>query len=385
MKPHAEAFSDKTTYEPAYADAALIASILENYQLPSHLGFGASLAPIMYCAEYRNGSWHEGGILPFDQLRISPAATCLQFGQQCFEGLKAYQVNQAHPQLFRPELNYARFCRSAKRLCMPPPPAEIFAHGLMRIVTEFSQHIPNFTGQSLYLRPTLLGTSATFQVTPSHQYKFIIIASPSEAYFNKPIKVMIERSQTRAVRGGTGTEKVGGNYAASLHATAKSIAKGYDQPLWLDALEQRYIEELSGMNVMAVIEGELHTPALTGSILPGITRATLLELARHWGITIKEKTIAIDALTAAIQQGQCSELFACGTAAIVSPIAEIGEADGRRYPLAEVNTLAAKFKTGLLDIQEGRAQDIHQWMVNAHELEALCIRFRDFQPTIVEP
>lgn len=349
-------------------------ALLADYVQPSPLGFGAALAPVMYCAQYREGDWQTGEVVPFGNISVNPAATCLQFGQQCFEGMKAYGVNQPKPQLFRPELNYARFARSAARVCMPVPPAEIFAAGLSALIGMFEPHLPSGTGQSLYLRPTLLGTGPTFQVTPSSEYKFIIIASPSEAYFSKPINVMIERTQTRAVRGGTGMEKVGGNYAASLQATAKSVSAGFDQPLWLDAVQQQNIEELSGMNVFAVVEGELHTPALNGSILAGITRQTLLDIGKALGMTVREIEMPIERLLANIQQGRCSELFACGTAAIVSPIAMIGEHKGDTYALPEVNNVAATLKKALLDVQEGRAEDTFNWMVNAADVSQLIDR-----------
>jgi branched-chain amino acid aminotransferase len=351
--------------------SAEVSARLESYQLPMPLGFGKELAPVMFRADYDNGQWSDGTLVPFSDLQINPGATCVQFGQQCFEGMKAYQVAQSSPALFRPEVNYKRFQRSASRLCMPAPPAELFASAINSITSAMQPFVPNETGQSLYLRPTLLGMDQTFAVTASSRYCFVLIASPSDAYYTRPISVMVERKQSRAANGGTGAEKVGGNYAGSLQATERCIKAGFDQPLWLDAANHMLVEELSGMNFMAVIGGTLHTPRLTGTILPGITRQSLIELASASGIEVIERDINIDLLKDDIATGKCSELFACGTAAIISPIAELGEIDGTRQKLPNVNELAHKLKTGLLDIQEGRAQDTFNWMVDSADKASL--------------
>jgi branched-chain amino acid aminotransferase len=231
--------------------------------------------------------------------------------------------------------------------------------------------IPGDTGQSLYLRPTLLGLDQTFAVTASKRYCFVLIASPSDAYYTSPISVMIERQQSRAANGGTGAEKVGGNYAGSLQATERCIQAGFDQPLWLDAATHQLVEELSGMNFMAVVGGALHTPRLTGTILPGITRQSLLTLASSLGIETIQRDMNIDALKDDIATGRCSELFACGTGAIVSPIKVIGEVDGSKQALPNVNQLANKLRTKLLDIQEGRDEDIFNWMIDANNKSSL--------------
>ncbi len=348
-----------------------VADRLAHYQLPSPLGFGKELAPVMFRADYDNGQWSKGELVPFTNLQINPGATCVQFGQQCFEGMKAYQVSQSSPALFRPEVNYRRFQRSASRLCMPVPPAELFAEALASVTQAMKPFVPDETGQSLYLRPTLLGMDQTFAVTASKRYCFVLIASPSDAYYTSPISIMVERKQSRAANGGTGAEKVGGNYAGSLQATERCIKAGFDQPLWLDAASHTLVEELSGMNFMAVIGGELHTPRLTGTILPGITRQSLIELASTLGIETVERDIPIDALKDDIATGKCSELFACGTAAIISPIKEIGELDGSKQALPNVNLLANKLRKGLLDVQEGRAVDELSWMVDATDRAAL--------------
>lgn len=342
-----------------------VSSRLADYQLPSPLGFGKELAPVMFQANYNNSQWDNGALVPLADLSINPGATCIQFGQQCFEGMKAYQVSQTSPALFRPKTNYKRFQRSASRLCMPAPPAELFAEALHSVTQAMKHFIPAETGQSLYLRPTLIGMDQTFAVVPSTRYCFVLIASPSAAYYTRPINVMIERVQSRAANGGTGSEKVGGNYAGSLQAAERCTKAGFDQPLWLDAANHTLVEELSGMNFMAVIGGALHTPRLTGTILPGITRQSLIELASVLGIEVVERDININSLKDDIATGKCSELFACGTAAIISPIAELGERDGSRQKLPNVNQLASKLKACLLDIQEGRAEDSLGWMIDS--------------------
>lgn len=348
-----------------------VTALLEQYALPSPLGFGLELAPIMYRADYMNGAWQAGQLIPFGEVGINPAATCVQFGQQCFEGMKAYRVDQSEPELFRPDMNYARFTRSAKRLCMPPPPPELFADALSQLTETLAPFIPDGSGQSLYLRPTLLGLDHTFAVKSSDHFCFLLLASPSDAYYAAPITVMIERDQSRAAKGGTGAVKVGGNYASSLAATSKSVSAGFDQPLWLDAATHQNVEELSGMNIMAVVNGELHTPALSGTILPGITRASLMELADAENMLVVERIMPIDALIKDIKSGACTEIFAVGTAAIVAPIAEIGEANGTRITLPHIGQTAGKLKAALLGIQEGRAPDSFGWMVGTRDINII--------------
>lgn len=356
------------------ADKKNVTALLKQYALPSPLGFGNELAPIMYRADYMDGKWQAGQLVPFGEIGINPAATCVQFGQQCFEGMKAYQVKQTAPELFRPEANYARFCRSATRLCMPPPPASLFADAITQLTEAFRDFIPGDTGQSLYLRPTLLGLDHTFAVRSSQTFCFLLIASPSDAYYTTPIKIMVELEHSRAAAGGTGAEKVGGNYAGSLLATDKSIKAGFDQPLWLDAASHTFIEELSGMNFMAVINDELHTPLLSGTILPGVTRASIIQLADSLDVHVVERNMPVKDLLDDIKQGSCSELFACGTAAIISPISEIGEQDSSKIRLPHVDRLAQKLKTALLDIQEGRIDDPFGWMVCASDTNRLLER-----------
>ncbi|MGH8223141.1 MAG: branched-chain amino acid aminotransferase [Woeseiaceae bacterium] len=346
--------------------------ILAGYRLPPQLPFGRELAPLMYRAEFRDGAWRPGALVRFAEVPLNPASTALQFAQQAFEGMKAYKVTGARPTLFRPDCNFRRLKRSAERLRMPAVPAELFADALAQMTGRLAPFIPGGSGQSLYLRPTLFGLDPHFAVRGSDDFLFLLIASPSDAYYAAPIRIMVERVCCRAASGGTGAEKVGGNYAASLLANENCVARGFDQSLWLDPETRSNIEELSAMNFMAVIDGELHTPALSGSLLPGVTRDSLLTLADSMGIGTHARAMPVDELLADIREGRCTELFACGTGAIVAPIAAIGEADGRSRELPEVGRLSAKLRDALLDIQEGRVADPFGWVLEAADAGALA-------------
>jgi branched-chain amino acid aminotransferase len=349
-----------------------LSSLLAVYRLPDSLGFGVELAPVMYRADFDDGQWQSGSVVPFADVPVNPASTALQFAQQAFEGMKAYQVERPYPTLFRPELNFQRLNRSARRICMPALPPALFAEALGEVTSLLQPFIPGGAGQSLYLRPTLFGLDPHFAVKGSQRFAFLVLASPSDAYYAKAIRALVERSDCRAAVGGTGAEKVGGNYAASLKATERCSEQGFDQSLWLDPQTRNNIEELSAMNFMAVVDGELHTPALSGSILQGVTRDSLLTLSRHLGMRAMERPMPVDEILGDIASGRCSEAFACGTGAIVSPIAAIGEADGRIFELREVDRVAAKLKAALLDIQEGRAEDPFGWVVDARDPRGLA-------------
>ena len=260
---------------------------------------------------------------------------------------------------------------------MPTVPATLFADALNSVTGSLQEFIPSGSGQSLYLRPTLFGLDPHFAVKSSERFVFLVLASPSDAYYSDPIRVMVERDDCRAAVGGTGAEKVGGNYGASLQATEKCVEKGFHQSLWLDPLSRCNVEELSAMNFMAVIDSELHTPALSGSILDGVTRASLLALARHHGIGAKEAVMPIDELLQDIESGRCSEAFACGTGAIICPISAIGEADGRKFALPEVNQMAATLKSALLDIQECRTPDRFGWIIDPRDGQQLAAQLSD--------
>ena len=354
--------------DPSTSD---VAALLASYRLPEKLTFGVELAPVMYRAEYRDGAWQRGSLVPFGDVPVNPASTALQFAQQCFEGMKAYRGAHARPVLFRPNRNWRRFSNSAARLMMPTVPAGLFADALSSIASAMAPFTPEGRGQSLYLRPTLFGLDPHFAVKGSDRFMFLVLASPSDAYYADPIRIMIERDNTRAASGGTGAVKVGGNYAASLLANRNCVEHGYDQSLWLDPVSRRNIEELSAMNFMAIIDGQLHTPALSGSLLEGVTRDSLMSLAKHLGIETVARPMPVDDLLADIESGRCTELFACGTGAIVAPIRTIGEADGRSWDVSDIGVVSARLRDALLDIQEGRSADPFGWTVDAIDAAAL--------------
>jgi branched-chain amino acid aminotransferase len=344
-----------------YRIAPGVSAALQSFVLPDKLGFGLVAAPVMFSADCSEGVWARGELIPYGPIEVLPGARVLQYGELVFEGLKAYKVGEAGPSLFRARDNWQRFKRSAERLSMPPVPEPLFFQALEAVVGSCHRLIPRDSGRSLYLRPFVFGTEAGYQLRNSTTFRFMVIASPVEIYSSGPMRVAIERDDVRAAVGGVGTAKASANYAASLRASNAAVARGLTVALWLDAREQRFIQELSGMNLFAVIGGELHTPALDGAILPGITRDSLITLARHLGFMVHERTMAIDELLAQIVSGECSEVFACGTAAILSPIGQLTDRDRREYVPRQIDAVAAQLREALLAIQERRAPDPFGW------------------------
>jgi branched-chain amino acid aminotransferase len=344
-----------------YAIAPGVAAALSGFALPEKLGFGQIVAPVMYAVDYADGQWGRGTLMPYGPIEIAPGARALHYGEFVFEGMKAYRAGAAGPNLFRPLDNCRRLAWSAQRLAMPVVPESLFLEGVNAVVAALSDFVPTGNGRSLYLRPFLFGTEAGYLLRNSTTFRFMVIANPVEAYSSGPMRVAIERRDVRAAVGGVGVAKASANYAASLRASSDSLARGYTIALWLDGAQHRYIQELSGMNVFAVINGELHTPALDGAILPGITRDSLIQLARRLGYTVVERPIPIDELLVQIESGECSEVFACGTAAIVAPIGVLGDANGREYPPTAVDAVARQLRDALLAIQERRAEDVFGW------------------------
>jgi branched-chain amino acid aminotransferase len=340
---------------------------LKNFKLPEKLGFGAVSAPVMFTVDWADGSWGRGRLVPYGPIEILPGARALQYAELVFEGLKAYRVGGERPNLFRPRENWLRLARSAERLSMPPVPEALFFQAIDAVAASCSAIVPPESGRALYLRPFLFGTEAGYLLRNSTTFSFMVIANPVEVYASGAMRVAIERADVRAAVGGVGAAKAAANYAASLRASSAAVARGMTVALWLDARDQQWIQELSGMNLFAVIDGELHTPALDGAILPGITRDSLLTLARHLGFKGVERRMAIDELLTQIESGRCSELFACGTAAIVSPIEVLAErrpddhGPPREYGPRDVDVVAARLRGALLAIQERRAPDIFGW------------------------
>jgi len=345
----------------SYDTAPGVAAALAAFKVPERLGFGLVTAPVMYSVEWAEGSWGRGTLLPYGPIEVLPGARVLQYAELVFEGLKAYRVGQDWPNLFRPLDNCRRLARSAERLSMPAVPEALFLEALDAVAGTLAPFVPSRSGQALYLRPFLFGTESGYLLRNSTTFRFMVIANPVEAYASGALKVAIERRDVRAAPGGVGYAKAAANYAASLRASSAAVARGYTIALWLDAHEHRLIQELSGMNLFAVVGGELHTPLLDGAILPGITRDSLIRLARDRGYRVIEREMALDELLGQMASGACSELFACGTAAIVAPIGALAEPDGREYAPRVVDGVAAELREALLAIQERRAPDPYGW------------------------
>ena len=299
-----------------------------------------------------HGEWQRGQLLPYGPIEVLPGSRALHYAEVVFEGLKAYRVGQPWPNLFRPLDHCRRMIRSAERLSMPLVPQELFLQALDAVAGTLSSFVPTQSGKALYLRPFLFGTEPGYLLRNSTHFRFMVIANPVETYASGPMSVVIERRDVRAVLGGLGEVKTPANYAASLRASSRAVAGGHSVALWLDAVEHRNIQELSGMNVFAVLGEELHTPILDGTILPGITRDSLITLARSLGVRVHERVLAIDELLRQIESGECSELFATGTAAIVNPIGALIDSDGKKYTPRQVGVVAARLREALLSIQE---------------------------------
>jgi branched-chain amino acid aminotransferase len=346
---------------PEYEVAPGVVQALRKFVVPEHLGFGDVHAPVMFSADYTGGTWGRGRLVPYGPIEILPGARALQYAELVFEGLKAYRVGEANPSLFRPRDNWLRLARSAQRLSMPAVPEALFFEAIDAVAGTCRDIIPRESGRALYLRPCLFGTEAGYLLRNSSRFRFMVIANPVEVYASGPMRVAIERDDVRAAAGGVGAAKAAANYAPSLRASSAAVARGFTVALWLDAREQRFIQELSGMNLFAVIGGELHTPALDGAILPGITRDSLLTLGPHLGFKVHERRMPLDEMLAQIESGECSEVFACGTGAIVSPIAMLADRDHPEYIPRRIDAVAAQLREALLAIQERRAPDPFGW------------------------
>ena len=332
----------------------------------SKLGFGKIFTDHMFMMDYAaDKGWYNGRIVPFGPIAIHPASTVLHYGAEIFEGMKAYRAADNTIRLFRPMENIKRLNASAERLCLPQLDEEGALDILKTIVELEKDWVPHSEGTSLYLRPFLFGNDPHLGVHAVKEATFVVICSAVGAYYAEginPVKIAIESQDVRAVRGGTGYAKCGGNYAASLRAGQKAEEQGYTQVLWLDGVERKYIEEVGAMNVMFKISGKVVTPALSGSILPGITRKSCIELLRDWGYTVEERQISVDELFAAAADGSLEEAWGTGTAAVVSPIGQLFY-DGKAYTLCnnEIGPVAQKLYDNLTGIQWGRLEDAHGW------------------------
>lgn len=336
---------------------------------PDKLGFGKYYTDHMFVMDYTEGQgWHDARIVPFANLSLSPAAMVFHYAQEMFEGLKAYRAKDGRVLLFRPQKNIERMANTNDRLCIPQIPNEDVLEALKAIVKTDSDWIPEKEGTALYIRPFIIATQPQLGVHPSTEYMFLIILSPVGSYYQNglaPVKIFVERDYVRAVRGGTGASKIGGNYAISLKGQQKAEKMGYSQVLWLDGVERKYIDEVGAMNVFFVIGDEVATPSLEdGNILPGVTRASSIELLRKMGYTVNERKISIDEVIEAHKAGKLKEVFGTGTAAVISPVGELYDGEMKMVINGgEIGPVSQKLYDTLTGIQKGEIASPDGWSV----------------------
>ncbi len=332
------------------------------------LGFGKIFTDHMFIMNYTEGKgWHDARIVPYGPISLDPSAMVFHYGQEMFEGLKAYRGADGKARLFRPDMNAKRAIQSNERLCIPEIPEEIFVEAIKAVVKVDEDWIPEDEGTSLYIRPFVIATDEFLGVSPSKTYLFMIILSPSGAYYANglaPVGIWIEDDYVRAVRGGMGFAKTGGNYAASLAAQVKAHDDGYSQVLWLDGVERKYIEEVGAMNIFFKINGKIVTPMLNGSILPGVTRNSVIQLCKSYGYEVEERKVSVDELVEAAKSGALEECFGTGTAAVISPVGklrykdDVFEINGN-----EIGAVCQKLYDTITGIQNGSVEDTFGWIV----------------------
>lgn len=331
------------------------------------LVFGTVFTDHMFVMDYVEGKgWFNPRIVPYQSITLDPASMIFHYGQTVFEGLKAYRTDDGSIQLFRPQSNFKRLNESNERMVIPPIDEEFCLKALKKLIEVEQDWVPKAEGTSLYIRPFIISTDAYLGVAPSKTYKFMIILSPVGAYYEEgidPVKIAVENEYVRAVLGGTGEAKTAGNYAASLKAQEIVEAQGFSQVLWLDGVEKKYIEEVGSMNVFFKIDGEIVTPALTGSILHGITRDSVIKMLKHWDLPVVERRISMEELAEAHEEGRLEEAFGTGTAAVISPIGELFWND-KTYVINEGKTgkIAKRLYDTLTGIQYGKIEDPFNWI-----------------------
>ena len=333
-----------------------------------NLGFGKYFTDHMFLLNYEAGKgWFDPRVVPYAPLTLDPSAMVFHYAQEVFEGMKAYRTADGSVQLFRPYDNARRMNDSCERLCIPKIPEELFVEGVKALVKTDIDWVPDEPETSLYIRPFVIATDASLGVHASHTYIFCVICSPVGAYYAEginPVRIYVENDDVRAVKGGTGYTKCGGNYAASIRAGERAAQNGYAQVLWLDGVERKYIEEVGSMNVLFKIDGKVVTPMLTGSVLPGITRRSCLEVLRSWGYEVEERLISAQELFDAAEAGKLEEAWGSGTAAVISPVGEMGWGD-RHVVIngGEIGELTRRLYDTLTGIQWGKIEDPYGWIV----------------------
>ncbi len=334
----------------------------------SKLGFGSIFTDYMFLMDYDEGiGWHDPRIVPYGPIEIDPAAACLHYAQEVFEGLKAYRAADGRILLFRPWENFKRLNNSNERLCIPKIDEELALEGLIKLVNIEKDWIPHVENASLYIRPFIIATEAKLGVKASSKYIYMVILSPSGPYYPEgldPVKIYVEDKYVRSVKGGTGFVKTGGNYASSLIAQEEAHQQNYSQVLWLDGVERKYIEEVGAMNIFFVLDGEVVTPSLCGSILPGITRKSVIELLESWNIKVSERRITIDEIEKAYDDGKLLEVFGSGTAAVISPVGTLKYEDKvMEIGGGKIGQLSQKLYDNLTGIQWGNVEDKFGWTI----------------------
>lgn len=327
-----------------------------------HLEFGQHSTDHMLVCDYKQGHWQTPEIIPFGDFSLPPTTVAFHYGQTIFEGLKAFRMDDGRVHIFRPQKHYERMVRSAERLCMPMVSKELFLEGLHQFVEIDQEWVPGQAGCALYLRPFIIATDTRLRAHASETYRFAIVASPSGPYYQQTMRIKVEREFVRAPKGGTGYAKCGGNYGGAFYPTKRANEQGYAQVIWTDSKENQFIEEAGTMNIMFVIDGILVTPPLSDSILDGITRDSLITLARDAGIPVEERPVSVDELKKAFAGKTIREAFGVGTAAVIAPIGTIG-IDGIDYdlPAPGKQNIASSIKSLLEDIRYGRKLDNHGW------------------------
>ena len=332
------------------------------------LPFGTYFSDHMFVMNYVDGQgWINPRIVPYGPFKLDPSCMVFHYAQEIFEGLKAYRTADGTIQLFRPYDNFRRMNDSADRLCIPRVDVDFCVDALKQLVELDKRWVPDVENASLYIRPFIFATDHHVGVHASHTYTFCIILSPSGSYYKEginPVKIMIEDEDVRAVRGGTGFTKCGGNYAASIRAGERAAKQGFSQVLWLDGVHMKYIEEVGSMNIMFKIDGKVITPDLHGTVLPGVTRRSILQVAREWGYPVEERPISVDELIEAIEAGKVEEIWGTGTAAVVSPVGELAY-KGKEYIISggKIGELTQKLYDELTGVQWGRIPDTRGWVV----------------------
>lgn len=338
------------------------------------LGFGKYYSDYMFVMDYHvENGWYDPRIIPYAPLTLDPAAMVFHYGQAIFEGLKAYKAVDGTIQLFRPEKNMKRLNDSCDRLCIPQIDERFLLRAIKQLIFTEKDWIPDGEGTSLYIRPFIFSTEPYLGVRPANQYKLLVILSPSGAYYGdqlSPVKIYVEEQYVRAVIGGVGHVKTSGNYAASMKAQEKAEANGFAQILWLDAKENKYVEEVGSMNIFFKINGEVVTPKLNGSILPGVTRDSVIELLKYWNIPVHEAKISIEEIFAAHERGELEEVFGAGTAAVISPVGELNWNE-RSITINDnkIGQLSQRIYEEITGIQLGKKVDPFNWTVKVAPVE----------------